>query len=182
MSEYNVYLVPVDEPSTRKRGVKTKVVKCLDRHGIVHGFYDEALGWYAAGPSSTDLFVDVEDDDPAFEYAIVYDRQDAHFVPDSHTGAFDAQCSDCKATIDEAIYEMLNEEDDDVQDMTGRAVVCPSCAHPNPLESLNAGIDTALTRFFLNFCVVDTFEFNPKIIAELERIVGGKLRVVPERL
>ena len=184
MSERSVYLVPVDEPSPRMRDVRDRVVAFLKRRGVIDEFYDKSLGWYAAGSRSADLVCNIAGDDPAFEYAIVYDRKEAHFVPDSHSGDFGANCLHCQADLDPTLYDMLEEQGDldDAQDMADYSVTCPSCNRPNSLRILNSEIDTALTRFFINFCCVDTFDLNAEIISELERIVDAKLRIIPERL
>lgn len=184
MSEYNFYLVPVDEPSAGRRGIGDRILNYLEQQGVLEGFYDEELGWYAAGPKSADLFTDVSAKGPAFEYAILYDRQEAHFVPDSQTAGFGARCSGCQADLDEEVYELLEEqgEGEEVIDVAGRKLNCPKCRLPNPLVTLKAEIDTAVTRFYVNFCAVDSFNLNPEILDELQKIVGTKFRLVGERL
>jgi hypothetical protein len=184
MSDSNVFLVPADEPGPKRRSIKRKVLALLERRGIVKGFYDEELGWYAAGPRSSDLFNGLDAGAQAFEYAIIYDRRAAHFVPDSHTGGFGARCGGCGATLDDVLYDLLDEqgEDEDAKDMTNASIVCPGCKQANALTSLSAEVETAVSRFFINFCVVDTFDVAAAVVSELEAIVGAKLRIIPERL
>ena len=185
MSELNAFLVPVDEPGPKRRAVGKKVLAFLEEKGIVDGHYDDEPAWYAAGPNSSDLFSNVGDaDDPAFEYAIIYDQSEAHFVPDSHTAGFGAACTNCGFGLDEALYEALAEqgEGEDAVDMVDASIECPGCRHANPLVNLKAEIPTAVTRFYINFCAVDSADFSREIVEGLENIVGAKLRVIPEQL
>ena len=184
MSEHNIFLVPVDEPFRHCREVSEKVLAFLRERRIVGGCYDEELGWHAAGEHSAQLFSEGTADNPAFEYLIVYDREAAHFIPDNHTGRFGASCSACNAFLDEVIYEFLNEqgEGEDALDVRDTAIKCPICQHPNQLIRLRSEIPTAVTTFYLNFCDVDSFEIADDVQVQIERILGSKLRVIPERL
>lgn len=60
MSEWNLFLVPADEPGPGRRGVGEEVLQYLEGRGIVEGFYDRELGWYAAGTNSALLFTDLK--------------------------------------------------------------------------------------------------------------------------
>ncbi len=182
MSETNIFLVPIDEPGGPRRDLKARVLSYLTEVGIIDGFYDEDLGWYAAGAKSGQLFGGTAAQ-PAFEYAIIYDRQQAHFVPDSHTGGFGARCTTCEAGLDEAVYQMLEDqgEDEDAVDMAHASIRC-SCGAELPLVSLRTEIDTAVSRFYLNFCHVDSLAVDPTILSKLAALVGAPLRLVGERL
>jgi len=184
VSETNIYLVPVDEPSPRRRMVKPKIVRYLTENGIIDGFYDEALGWYAAGPRSCELFGTTGDSDPAFEYAIIYDRSEAHFIPDSQTAGFGARCTSCASNLDDALYRLLEEQGDDAdaKDMAGASARCDACGTLHPLVGLKAQIDTAVTRFYVTFCVVDHLTIAPAVSHRLSEIIGATIKVVPERL
>jgi hypothetical protein len=184
MSEWNLFLVPEDEPRPSQRGVGDQVLRYLEDSGIVEGFYDEDLGWHAAGPNCARLFTNPDADGPAFEYAVIYDRPAAHFVPDSHTAGFGARCGSCGADLDEALYRFLEKQGEgaDAQDVADLAIACSSCGRATPVSSVKAEIDTAVTRFYLNVCVVDSFELSPTVMRDLERIVGSPLRVIRERL
>jgi hypothetical protein len=183
MSELNVFLAAAIPPLRSPDDIRRDAVALLERRGIIDGFYDEELGWYAAGPRSGEVF-SAKSENPAFEYAIVYSRREAHFVPDSHTGGFGAMCTQCLSDLDEEVYALLNEqgEGDDAVDVSGAAFTCPTCRLAIPLTALHAEIATAVTRFFVNFCVVDTFEISPDLIQALEALVGTPIRVIPERL
>lgn len=184
MSELNFFLVPEDEPGPGQRGVGEIVLRYLEDKGIIEGFYGQEHGWFAAGPRSNSLFVGRDADGPAFEYVIIYDRAAAHFVPDTHTGGVGAKCRSCEAGIDEAIYDFLEEqgEGEEAQDVADTTLVCGSCGHANPLRGLDAEAATAVTRFFLNFCIVDTFELSQDIVRDLEALVGAPLRLIEERM
>lgn len=105
-------------------------------------------------------------------------------MPDSHTGGFGAICESCNADLDEALYEFLEKqgEADEAQDVADVAIACPSCGRCNPLVGLKAQVDTAVTRFYLNVCVVDSFDLSSEVIRDLEAIVRSPLRLVQERL
>jgi hypothetical protein len=184
MSETNFYLVPIGDESARTRGKKHIIVEALSRRGILDGYYDEELGWFAAGPRSVELFAAATIEHPAFEYAIVYDEADSHFVPDSHTGGFGSKCQACGAELDEQLNELLDEQgsSDEPVDVAGWRILCPSCEVSNALEQLSAEIPTAVTRFFINFCVVDSVDVNPDVMRELEELLACRLYIVPERL
>src|SRR5262245_41691787 len=129
MSELNIFLVPADEPSLVKREFADVVLAFLTECGIVNGFYNEELGWFAAGSNSGNLFGKESSASPAFEYAIIYDQSAAHFVPDSHTGGFGTKCIDCRANLDEVLYEMLDEQGEgkDAKDVRYWRITCPNC-------------------------------------------------------
>ncbi|MCC6738879.1 MAG: hypothetical protein IT452_07515 [Planctomycetia bacterium] len=184
MSELNVFLVPTDKPLSGRRGIKDRILDYLEGRGIVAGFYDEKLEWYAAGPRSFELFRGSAAGGPAFEYAIIYDRNEAHFVPDAHTAGFGARCVSCQADLDEPVYQVLEEQGEcsEVKDVAAVSIRCPSCRHPNPLVTLQAEVETAVTRFYINFCAVESLDVNPAILAELREIVGAELALVVERL
>ncbi len=180
MSEVGVYLVPVDEPAPQ-RNLCGPVLRYLKARGIVNGLYDDELGWYAAGPHSTSLFTGSEQ--PAFEYAIIYDDSRAQFVPNSHSAGFGSSCASCKAELDEQLYDYLNEqaEAEAVSDAASHAIACP-CGHSNSLVTLRAQIDTAVTRFYLNFCAVDGEGPDAAIVKDLEGLLGCQLRIIWERV
>ena len=183
MSETNVYIVPGDSLRDRQ-GLRTEVVAFLENTGIVAGFYDADLGWYAAGKKSHDLFAIPVRPGPAFEYLIVYDGVAARFVPDSCSAGYGATCLACGASIEDELYELLDEQgdDDDPVDVTGRALRCLECHALNELGSLSCEIETALTRFYLTFCHVDTLVLSPSVLQGLQRLLGSPLRILSERL
>lgn len=179
MAETTVYLVPERDlaPGQARRD---DVVRYLESRGVLEGFYDEEEGWLGAGPRSSSLFPGA--DDPAFEYAIVYEQPRAHFVPDSHSAGYGATCASCGADLDESLYDLLTDGDEEPRDAAALTLKCPNCAHSTPLSALNARVDTAVTRFYVNFCVVDGVAPSAEILGELERLLGVPLRVLWERM
>lgn len=184
MSEINLFLVPRDEPRSTKRGSRQRVLDYLEEKQIINGYYNKELAWFAAGKQSTSLFTAQEFSGPAFLYAIIYDQDAAHFVPDAHTAGFGAICRFCMADLDENLYAMLEDqgEAENAKDMKEAAVTCSTCGQPNPLRSLKAMIETAVTNFYMNFCNVNSIEFAKEIKQDLEEIVGVPLRVILERM
>jgi hypothetical protein len=186
MSEINIFIVPTEEPLKFRKGLGKTINEYLENKGITEGLYDQDLGWLAAGNNSGVIFpnINISQDDAAFEYAIIYNRDAAHFVPDAHSGGFGAKCTACNTELDDILYEFLDEqgEGDNAIDVSSKSLLCPECNLPNPLVSLDTAIETCVSKFYLCFCVVDEIKVNPKIIKELEALVGSKLKIIPERL
>jgi hypothetical protein len=179
-SETNLYLVPaLDTEALQPRLVGRQVIGHLRGVGIVAGMYDSRLGWLAAGRHACELFRDKNA--AGFEYLIVYEGRSAEFVPNAHIGAFGAQCRQCGSSLDEALRAVLRDEQHH-GDARGRSVSCEVCGTSHALGGLKCRHDSALTCFYLNFCNVGSVELAPKVVRELESLVGADLRVVLEQL
>lgn len=184
MSFWNVYLVPLGEPVPTKKWHSGTVLEYLESRGIVGGLLPPAPGTYAVGTHARDLFSPLAAGDPAFQSVVLYDKPGARFVPHAHVGGFGASCSSCGTGLDGALAELLAGQagTEEPKDLAGGSVPCPSCGHANALISLCSDIDTAVTRFYIEFCRADSLELSRSLIVELERVVGDALRIVPERL
>jgi hypothetical protein len=179
-SETNLYLVPAPEAEAlHPRLVGQRVVAHLRRLGIIAGMYDSRLGWLGAGRRAAELFRDRNA--VGFEYLIVYEGSSAQFVPNAHTGAFGAVCQHCGSSLDEALRALLRDEQHR-GDARERRVRCDVCGTEQALGDLRCQHDSALTCFYLNFCNVSSIELAPKVMSELESLVGAELRVVLEQL
>jgi hypothetical protein len=179
-SETNLYLVPApDAEALRPRLVGQQVIDHLRATGIVAGMYDSRLGWLGAGRRAPELFRGRSAS--GFEYLIVYEGASAEFVPNAHIGAFGAVCKCCDASLDEALRTLLRDEQHR-GDARERRVSCEACGTSHCLRELRCRHDCALTCFYLNFCNVGSVELAPKVLGELESLVGAELRVVLERL
>ncbi|MBN1605516.1 MAG: hypothetical protein JW940_02730 [Polyangiaceae bacterium] len=179
-SETNLYLVPAsDAEALQPRLVGQQVIAHLRRLGIVAGMYDSRLGWLAAGQRAAELFRDKNA--AGFECLIVYDGPSAEFVPNAHTGTFGAVCKRCGCCLDEALRALLRDEQQR-GDARERRVSCEACGTSHRLGELRCRHDCALTCFYLNFCNVGSVELAPKVMSELDALVGAELRVVIEHL
>ncbi|PJZ71408.1 hypothetical protein CH373_02605 [Leptospira perolatii] len=182
MSELNFYLVPVDEPRRKGRGVGQEIIDYLSKTGILNGIYGDDPGAFSAGEKSADLFNGYEGDAPAFEYMVLYDKSEAQFVPENYSGGFGSRCSKCEEDMDDVLIDFLNDWADDPTDASLESLVCENCGAKNMLTNLKANVATAVTNFYLNFKIVDSFDLNSKILSGLEKIVGAKLKIIEERL
>jgi hypothetical protein len=179
-SETNLYLVPaLDAEALQPRLVGQRVIAHLRGLGIVAGLYDSRLGWLAAGRRASELFQD--NGAVGFEYLIIYEGPGAQFVPNAHIGAFGAVCSSCDSSLDDALRTLLRDEQL-AGDARARSVSCEACGTSHGLGTLNCSHDCALTCFYLNFCNVGSVELDPKVMGELEALVGADLRIVLEQL
>ncbi len=175
MSEWNAYIVPTDD--RRCRGKGPALIAYLESVGLIDGFEDEELGWYAGGDG--DAFPTV-----AFEYAEVYDSEAAHFIPSGTTGGYGARCPACGADLDNTLYRLRDKwpESHEQKDMAGIVVRCRACRAITPLAGLSFEIDTAMTRFYLMLANAEPSEWEAGFLRAVEQVLGCETRVVMERM
>jgi hypothetical protein len=175
LSEWNAYIVPVDDRPCRRKG--DALIAHFQSTGLIDGFDDEELGWYAGGEGPGYLGVH-------FEYLEVYDSDAAHFIPSGTTGGYGARCPACRAELDEALYRLRDgwPESHEKKDMAGIKVRCRSCGARTLLKDLPFEIETAMTHFFVMLANARPEEWDATFLQDVEWIVGCKCRVVMERM
>jgi hypothetical protein len=175
VSEWNAYIVPVDDGSCLGKG--PALLAYFEAVGLIDGFDDEERGWYAGGegPAYPNVW---------FEYLEVYDSEAYLFIPSGTTGGYGATCPVCGYQLDKTLHRLRDKwpESHEKKDMLSITVPCRSCGVKTRLKDLQFEIDTAMTRFFVMLANGEPPEWDAEFVPDIERVLGCKTRIIMERM
>jgi hypothetical protein len=181
MSSSSIFVIPTAFAGT-SREFALQIERELTDLGVIDGYYDERLGWFAAGEHSQ-LFFSSSYGEVAFEYAIIYGSEPYRMVPD--TGIHGFTCPQCNQRIDDVVCETVSdfydaEENGPPQDMRLIEIQCSNCRSVDRLEVIPCSQETAWTNAYINF--VD-FEGNLDFdkLRILEDRIGSHFRILYEK-
>lgn len=173
MSTTSVYFVP---EAVFPVGQFTEMAKSLlEKLKIIDGYYDEDAKQYAMSGK-------IE-----FEYASIHDTDKKKIVPEGSSSGYGATCSNCKADIDEELYDTLNNyyeleyDSDEEKDMTTLMLTCNKCTSSFSLENIKFNLPVLFANQYFQFVDIDD-EISPDLLHEIQTQLNTGFKIIYERM